>query len=156
HWPARSRSELHEPAGPEPGPGLGAAVPQVVEVRLPRVAGVGAAQHVAESVRPVDLAPGHPDGVDELGVDVAAYAPEATYLGQQPALDQHRAAGHEAPVDLAGRAEPSGQVERLEVVDVVGHADQLGTAVGAGQEQVGREVGCVPVVVVHLQYDVAG
>src|SRR3954471_12297319 len=105
----RGGSELQEPAGSEPRPGLDRSRTQVVEVGLPGVPGRRAAQHVAEPVRAVDLAAGHPDGVDELGVDVAAYPTEAAHLAQQRAVDHHRAARHELPIDLAGGAEPDRQ-----------------------------------------------
>ena len=102
----------------------------------------------------VRRAAGRPDGRDELGVDVAAYGPEAADLVQQRAVDEQGAAGNELAVDLARLAQPHRLVAGLEVVDVVGHADQLGAAVAAGEEQVGDSVGGVPVVVVHLQHHV--
>ena len=144
-------------AGGEAGTDLGDAggVEQVVHVHLPGVAGGVAAQQVAQAVGAVRRGAGALDRRDQLGVDVAADRPEAADLAEQAAVDQHGPACDERGVQLGLVASPDGDVLRHEVVVLGGGADHLGARVGAGEEQVGDEVGPVPVVVVHLQDQVA-
>ena len=154
---ARSRRTSRQAAGGEAGADLGDAdrVEQVVHVDLPGVAGGVAAQQVAQAVGAVDRGAGAQHGVQQLGVDVAAYGAERADAAEQPAVDEHRAAGHEVGVELGAVPAPDGDVLGGEVVELRRGADQLGPGVGTGEQQVGDEVGAVPVVVVHLQHQVA-
>ncbi|MDO9457927.1 hypothetical protein [Nocardioides sp.] len=150
------RVGLEEAAGAKALPGGDGAdgVEQVVEVGLPGVAGRVAAEHVAEAVGAVDRGAHGLQVLDELGVDPLADGTEAAGLAQRGTVDEHRAAGDELGVDLDGVAALDRQVALGEVVQLGRHPDELGPRPGPGAEQVGDDVGGVPVVVVHLEQDV--
>ena len=120
------------------------------------LAGGEAAQHVAEAVGAVDPAAGRLDAAEELGVDEAAYGPEAAHAAHHLAVGHDRAAGDEAVEDLGRVVAAGGDPELGEVDELAGHPDHVGTAVAAGEEQVDDRVRAVPVVVVDLEEHVAG
>ncbi len=115
-----------------------------------------AAEDVAQAVGAVDPAAGGLDAAEQLGVDEAAYGPEAAHAAHHVAVGHDRPAGDEAVEDLGRVVAPGGDPELGEVDELAGHPDHVGAAVAPGEEQVDDRVRAVPVVVVDLEQHVAG